>query len=440
MPRSCSINECKRISCARCHCCGKDLCLQHLKEHHDRLLSQLDPLADQIDRLETRLNNFQIQSMMDFARNKLEQWRQDCYKKIDEFFEKKCQELSTFANAKIDQQQKHLQDIRSQLTTLLSEEDVTKDDVEQLKSKIHQLQKQMDQMQHTMFKVDIQTYRINDSLIRIEEYNSAEFNLNLLSPTNKTIHCEKKTSAAVATNNDVLLMFQNPYLCLYDRDLNLMKKNQWTFGEIWDMFWSSALNQFILINESHVFLIDERTMFIENIQMIAKQTWCCGTCSERSLFLATYQRGASIMEFNLLPSIEFVKQWKSSEICSKDEGIHDLNYHQEHLVLIIENQVKRRVRIDLRSSVTFDRIWTLALEPVTNLNVQIRCCSLHNHEWIIAHHDLGRLLHVSKEGELKNSCVYSPAPHFACSFGSNGLIVITSNDVNLHKISLPKIV
>ena len=49
-------------------------------------------------------------------------------------------------------------------------------------------------------------------------------------------------------------------------------------------------------------------------------------------------------------------------------------------------------------------------------------------------------LHVSKEGELKNSCVYSPAPHFACSFGSNGFIVITSNDVNLHKLSLPKIV
>ena len=139
------------------------------------------------------------------------------------------------------------------------------------------------------------------------------------------------------------------------------------------------------------FLIDERTMFIENIHMIAKQTWCCGTCSERSLFLATYQRGASIMEFNLLPSIEFVKQWKSSEICSKDEGIHDLNYHQERLVLIVENQIKRRVRIDLRSSVTFDRIWTLALESVANLNVQIRCCSLHNHEWIIAHHDLGRL-------------------------------------------------
>ena len=91
---------------------------------------------------------------------------------------------------------KHLQDIRAQLTNLLTEDDVTKDDVEELKSKIHQLQKQMDQMQHTMFKVDIQTYRINDSLIRIEEYNSAEFNLSLVSPTNKSIHCEKKTSAA----------------------------------------------------------------------------------------------------------------------------------------------------------------------------------------------------------------------------------------------------
>ena len=181
-------------------------------------------------------------------------------------------------------------------------------------------------------------------------------------------------------------------------------------------------------------------MLIENIQMVAKQTWCCGTCSERSLFLATYQRGSSIMEFNLLPSIEFVKQWKSSEICSKEEGIHDLSYHKEQILLVVENQAKRRVRIDVRSSVTFNRHWSLNLDSVANQNVQIRCCSLHNQEWIIAHHDLGRLLHISKEGELKNSCVYSPAPHFVCSFGSNGLVVITSHNVNLHKLSLPRIV
>lgn len=440
MPRSCAMNECKRTSCARCHCCGQDLCLQHLQEHHDVLLAQLDPLADQMNRLETRLKGFQIQSMMDYARSKLEQWRQDCYKKIDEFFESKCQELLVCANEKINRQHGQLEDVRTQLSRLMSEEDVTKDDIEQLKEKVRQLQKSMDQMQHTMFKVDIQGYRINDDLIRIEEFNANEFDLNMLSSANKTISCEKKACGAVATNNDVLLMYQDSYLCLFDRDLNLLRKNQWTFGEIWDMFWSSTLNQFLIINENHVFLIDEQTMFIENIQMVAKQTWCCGTCSERSLFLATYQRGSSIMEFSLVPSIEFIKQWKSSEICSKDEGIHDLNYCHEKLFLIIENQVKRRVRIDLRTAMTFDRIWSLSLDSVANQNVQIRCCTLYNDEWIIAHHDMGRLLHISKDGELKHSRIYSPAPHFVCSFGSHGLLVVTSHAVNLHRISLPKII
>ena len=440
MPRTCSINECKRTSCAVCHCCGTDLCLHHLKEHHDSLLSQIDPLAEQMNQLENRLQGFQIQSMMDYARGKLEQWRSDCYKKIDEFFENKCQELLKCANDKLHQQQNHLEQARTHLDRLMTEEDVTREDIEQLKDEVQRLQKQMDEMQHTMFKVDIQAYRINDNLIRIEEFNSVEFDLNTLPSASKTIHTEKKTCAALATNNDVLLMYQNPYLCLFDRDLNMLRKNQWTFGEIWDMFWCSTLNQFVIINENHVFLIDEETMFIENIQMIAKQTWCCGTCSERSLFLATYQRGSSIMEFNLAPSIEFVKQWKSSEICSKDEGIHDLSYSHEKLFLIIENQVKRRVRIELRSSITFDRVWSLPLDSVANQNVQIRCCSLNNNEWIIAHHDMGRLLHISKDGELKNTCVYTPAPHFVCSFGTNGLVVVTSHDVNLHKMSLPKII
>ena len=82
------------------------------------------------------------------------------------------------------------------------------------------------------------------------------------------------------------------------------------------------LERFIVINKNTVFLIDEPTMTIESVQMVAKQNWCCGTCSDKSLYLATYSRGSSIVEFNLLPSIEYVKQWKSPDTCSKDEGIH----------------------------------------------------------------------------------------------------------------------
>jgi hypothetical protein len=139
------------------------------------------------------------------------------------------------------------------------------------------------------------------------------------------------------------------------------------------------------------------------------------------------------MEFNLLPSIEFVKQWKSPNTCSKDEGIHDMTYNKETLFLIIENQVKKTVRVELRSSITLDRLWTLQLDSADNQNVQIRCCLINNDELIVAYHDLSRLLHITKNGELISTCSYIPAPHFAATFDSTLLVVATSKSVNLHQ-------
>ncbi|CAF3724973.1 unnamed protein product, partial [Rotaria sordida] len=84
------------------------------------------------------------------------------------------------------------------------------------------------------------------------------------------------------------------------------------------MCWSSALNRFIVINGSDVFLVDENNMSIENIQALQKRKWLSCTTSETSLFLSTKVWGSSIMEFSLLPTIELVKQWQSPDTCSRD--------------------------------------------------------------------------------------------------------------------------
>lgn len=440
MPPTCSLVDCKRIPCALCHCCEKNLCLSHLKEHQDDLLDQLNSLVDQTTDLDDRLQAFQIQPMMDYAREKLEQWRRDCYRKIDEFFECKCQELIDNANGKLTKQRQHIDQVQTALAQLISEQAATREDLKQMKERIAQLEKDLHKMQQTSFKVDIQSYRINNDLIRIDEFDVSEFSFSSLPPTTKTIHSSKKNCAALAINETALLMHHEGNLCLFDRTFASIQKAPWSFGEISDMFWSFALKRFIIVNESSVFLVDEESMSIENIHMVAKQNWCCGTCSEKSLFLATYRRGSAVMEFNLLPSIEFVKQWKSSEICSKDEGIHDLGYFNEKLFLIIEDQVKRTIRVESRSSITFERFWSLRLDSAENQKVQIRCCPLYNDQWLVAHHDTGSLLYITADGKLEEACTYTPSPHFVCSFGTAGLVVVTSNSVHLHELSLPQIV
>ena len=434
MPATCATSKCTRTSCALCHCCQQDLCLHHLKEHQELLISLLDPLVDQINILDNRINTFEIDHLIGDAREKLERWRADCYKKIDEFLQRKHQQLTQYANEKIERQRVHIQQIRRKMIALIEEQEVTRTDIDSFQTQINYLDKQMLRMEQISFNIITQSTMIDEDLIRIEQINPYQFDLASLPPACQTIHSSKENWAALATNETFLLMYRESHLCLVDQQFNIIKKAAWSFGEISDMFWSTALKRFIVINESSVFLVDEDAMSIESMQMAAKQTWCCGTCSTRSLFLATYQRGSSIMEFNLLPTIEFVKHWKPPETCSKDEGIHDMIYNNGQLFLIIENRVKHTVRVELKSSMTFDRLWSLSLESAKNQRVQIRCCLFNDFEWIVAYHDLSRLFHITKDGKLKATCSYTPAPHFASTFGSNRLIVATSKTVNLHQL------
>ena len=434
MPVTCTVANCKRTSCASCHCCQKDICLYHLKEHQELLIAQLDPIVDQINVLENRVNTLDIERMIGDGREKLELWRRNCYKKIDEFVEEKSQQLMRHARKRLDKQRHDIEQMRSKMIELIQDQEVTRNDVEVLKLKILDLERDMLRTERTSFDVLIQSTAIDDNLIRIKEANPDPYDLAMLSDVSRAIKCSKDKWAALATNDKHLLIYQQLNLCLVDRDFKLLKKAPWSFGEIWDMFWSSALKRFVIINETSVFLVDEETMSIESIQTAARQNWCCGTCSDKSLFLATYRRGSSIMEFNLQPTIEFIKHWKAPNTCTKDEGIHDMLYNNEQLFLIIENRVKKAVRVELKSSVTFERLWSLPLDSAVQQNVQIRCCLLNQSDWVVVHHDLSCLLHITQNGELKSICSYTPAPLFASTFGSNLLVVATSKSINLHRI------
>ncbi|CAF2455461.1 unnamed protein product [Rotaria sp. Silwood2] len=104
MSQSCSIEKCTRTSHWLCDCCWDNLYLQHLNEHNELFISQLNPLIDEINMLENRLKSLNIQKTIGNSRQKLEERCQDCCKKIDCLFEQKCQELDQLVHEKVDQQ------------------------------------------------------------------------------------------------------------------------------------------------------------------------------------------------------------------------------------------------------------------------------------------------------------------------------------------------
>ena len=105
MSQLCAATKCNRAPRGLCDCCQQNLCLQHLSEHNASLISQLNPLTDEINALGDRLRRLTIETIVGSCRRKLDTWRNDCHEKIDRLFQQKCEELDRLAEEKVKKQQ-----------------------------------------------------------------------------------------------------------------------------------------------------------------------------------------------------------------------------------------------------------------------------------------------------------------------------------------------
>jgi len=194
---------------------------------------------------------------------------------------------------------------------------------------------------------------IDDQLLAFNQKRSKINNVLPLSTPDRTI---KRTGhsfwSPIAANDNHLLMEQAVNLCLLDRRLTVKKHIPWPHDDLYEMFWSMTLAQFILITDFNIFSLDEKTMTLQQypITRHCKTVyWSRGTCLKDTLFLSTSNDGSSIFEYTLLPSIQFVKEYLPPISCAKDENISDLASNNDALALLIWNHQRQKCRLDLCS-------------------------------------------------------------------------------------------
>ena len=239
----------------------------------------------------------------------------------------------------------------------------THEDISSLKTTINHIKYDIKQFEEKGILVDIQSLIINKDLIQIEEWKSNEIEISTLPTPFRTKDCSNMSSPTMASNNRYLLMYQYSNLCLFDKELTIVKEYPWNNGYIPDMCWSSILNSFIIItNKDGVLLVNEDMTLVEPIKTIEKENWLSCACSNTSLFVTTNKWGSDIFQFNLLSSFNLVKQWNSSESCEQNEVIHNIAYNNDALALMIMHESNLTMKIELRSSITLDRLWSLLLD------------------------------------------------------------------------------
>ncbi len=435
MAERCCLLMCKNPSRTQCHCCKKNFCRSHFNEHDNLPNLQLDSLADEVNLLNDRLTEFNVEKLIGDSRLKLERWRVNCHKMIDDIFEEKYREIDQRANEKLAQQRDGMTKMRSTIAERIRQQETTMKDIELLKATIGKAEQEINNLKYTCFDVVVRPFVIDDSLIRIEELHIPEFELSSLSQPCQTINHTNGSSLLIASNDEFVLMHQKPNLCLMNQDLTIVRRSPWDYGVIYDICWSTALARFLVITRRNVFMVNDGTMAVELIQINQKQKWCSGTCFDTSLYLSTDNIGSSILKFRLSPTIQLEKEWKSPETCASDQGIMNVVCKNETLALTILDVCKKEKLIELRSSRTLERLWSLRLD-VEYSDTIFRCCSINHDNWFVWDYNTLSLLHISNDGKVQGTSTYHEKPCHVILFHRNELIISTKDSINCHKLKV----
>jgi hypothetical protein len=409
--RPCTSEGCKSPSRTVCICCEKCYCVEHLTQHFERINGKIPPLSDKINGLATRLTKFSsIEPSYLIA---LEKWREDAHRTIEEYYETKRRD---FVDDRRDKLKNEVARVRHILEKLRQKHDAVREDVDVLTQDIQLIEKKFNELQSLRFT--IHPLVIDDNLI-IRDL------LPLHSPC-RTMKLPFDEFPALACNEKYLLVHQPPNLSLIDRHFTIIKETPWTHDDIWDMCWSSALSRFVLVTNKDVLTLDQNTMTITRCPISSDVEWSRGTCSDSALFLLTQGLGSSIYEYKLPPSSKGGKERHPPETCDECEYIFDLKSNQKSLAMVIFNTETNKTRLDLRSSINLECLWSV------DVGQGFRCSLLHGEQWMVVDALSRRLFHISNNGKLLKAEKYGYQPWNIFQWGKYIIGIRTAEGINLH--------
>jgi len=434
MSQPCAIEICKQTSSVLCHCCKKNLCLDHLSNHKTLIDYRSHSLTDQVNILHEQIKELDVIKLNE-GRRKLDKWRDDSLKKIHRFYEQKYEELDRYYGKIVRQKQYEIDQLHRKLTNHNQYQNTIHDDnTNKLQTILLDTKQKIDTIEEKGIPINIHPLLISNNLIIIGESKTQEFHLTTLPPPYRTLDCPEKLGSALASNDRFLLIDENPILTLFDSDLTIIHQSSWKYGPIYDMCWSSTLLGFIIITEKNkAFLVNENNLSTNPITEMHNQLWISCTCSNSLLYLASLSNG--VVQFSLLPSISYIKRWDPPMTCKKNESIKDIGCNESTIAIIVSPFSNEMVHLLLRSLTTFDQLFSIDLDIRQPLyQLPIRCCPLKNNEWLISDANTSYIFHIDKNGKLKGTLMYDQPPFNAVLFNSNILVIRTEGNINFHQL------
>ncbi|CAF1399075.1 unnamed protein product [Adineta ricciae] len=418
--RTCAITKCENSSFALCNCCQELICIDHLKVHSDQCNAQLLPIADEVNQLLERLN--EVNSTELICVKQLEEWRQAAHRLVDSFCEQKRHAL---LNRVHKREREKLDNCRGKLNELIRKKGGTPENIESLRNDIRLIEQNLNELKH--FQLELQPLVIDSDLITIPRLNQ---NILQLSIPDKKIECVSPHFYLLASNDQYLLADIGTALCLLDLDLNIVKEIDFTYGSIWDMFWSSKISRFFVMTKNRILTFDIVTMSIQlcGIPCDSDSLWTRGTCSDASLYLSAISNedSAFIHEFTL-PLTSFVRTHRLPSSSNVGNSIRDIKFRSDSFIIIRGDWKPHSATcLELRSAITLDCLWSVPIDTAG------RCYYMNKNNWIVVDYYKEQLLRISMDGAIVEQSKYVPGPTDVLPWNDDLLIVRTAKQINLH--------
>ena len=242
--RQCAKEKCIRVSRALCNCCNKYLCLEHLKDHADRLNEQLTPISDQFNQLAEELNRITLVETS-FIKE-LDQWCIEAHRNIDHFYQKKRKEFEQFLHEAKQNEERELQKIRDRFKQIIEQEEATQENIQLLNTTLRSIEQQINYIRNPNFVLT--PLIIDDNLCIITPKEVTCENLLPLSLPCQTITRKETSWFSIASNEKYILIYQSPKLCLLNREMIIQKEIPWSYDRIWDMFFFNIIKSIYYYN------------------------------------------------------------------------------------------------------------------------------------------------------------------------------------------------
>ena len=132
---TCVVELCEFVSFGLCNCCKQNLCIDHLNEHAKQWSTNLHNSLERIDCLLLHFKPDEIDKQLEIQQ--LHQWYEDSRKLIDEFYEKKRNELIEKMDEKY---RKQLDQMRNQILDLILKKGGSQLHIDQLSNSLNMIE------------------------------------------------------------------------------------------------------------------------------------------------------------------------------------------------------------------------------------------------------------------------------------------------------------